>query len=312
MRRSALRLWIVVLMCAITSGCMMKVAYNNLDRLVRWRVGDVIDFMPDQRHRFDQEFAVLWYWHRTTQLPEYASFFDELVRAVHAQPLGEVELKATFATFTRWGDRLEARSLGLSANLLRSLSDAQVATLAERIRADRGWRDTASDDFEGQRRAWAERIEGLIENLAGRLDKDQIDLIEDCAGRYVPEQAMWEAYIEKWQDRLVALLEQRRSPGFEEELALLISAEAYGSPLDEAVEANEKLSREALAAILASLTSRQQVRLEKTLGNLAQDLRELAAQAPKFVPGHEERQPVEGVRSSGIRRDWSGCAGDRV
>ena len=95
---------------------------------------------------------------------------------------------------------------------------------------------------------------------------------------------MWEAYIDAWQAQFAELMKERRAPGFAEELLLLIANEDYGEPLNTTYEANEALSREALAAVFASLSKRQNEHLEDRLGGLAQDFRELAAQAPRYEP----------------------------
>jgi hypothetical protein len=263
---------------------MVKVAYNNLDRLVRWQADDFIDFKPDQRRAFDEEFSALWYWHRTTQLPEYASTFSDLARALSDRPVTDAEVEEIAATLTLWGDRLERSALPFATRLLAALDDQQVRQLAVRIREDKGWRDTEADDLDGQRKAWREQLIDRIEGLTGRLTRAQRAIIEQQAPRYQPEQALWEAYIADWQNRFIALLADRRAPDFSERLAALVVTEDYGEPLTGIVEANEALSKALLVAVMATLDARQRTRLSTTLQDLADDFRELAAEAPDYLP----------------------------
>ncbi len=72
------RRWAVVVLLALANaGCGIGFLYNNLDRLVRWELDGVLAMTPDQKAFFETEFAALWRWHRTEELPRYA---DDLSR----------------------------------------------------------------------------------------------------------------------------------------------------------------------------------------------------------------------------------------
>ena len=59
--------------CATSvTGCGVKLAYNNLDRFIRWSMDDYMDLDAKQDAFFKAELASMLYWHRTTQLPTYA------------------------------------------------------------------------------------------------------------------------------------------------------------------------------------------------------------------------------------------------
>ena len=61
----------ILALSLLTSGCGVKLAYNNADRLARWWVSDYIDMTRDQRDYFDASTSEIMFWHRTTQLAIY-------------------------------------------------------------------------------------------------------------------------------------------------------------------------------------------------------------------------------------------------
>lgn len=70
------RYGLILLLPLANTGCGMGFFYNNLDRLVRWELDSVLAMTPDQEAFFEAEFAALWRWHRTEELPRYAEDLD--------------------------------------------------------------------------------------------------------------------------------------------------------------------------------------------------------------------------------------------
>ncbi len=60
----------------VNAGCGIGLLYNNLDRLVRWELDGILAMTPDQQAFLETEFAALWRWHRTEELPRYADDLD--------------------------------------------------------------------------------------------------------------------------------------------------------------------------------------------------------------------------------------------
>ena len=70
------RYGLILLLALANTGCGVGFFYNNLDRLVRWELDSVLAMTPDQEAFFEAEFAALWRWHRTEELPRYAEDLD--------------------------------------------------------------------------------------------------------------------------------------------------------------------------------------------------------------------------------------------
>ena len=115
----------ILLLTLANAGCGVGFFYNNLDRVIRWELDGVLAMTADQEAFFEAEFAALWGWHRTHELPRYA---DDLGRwgerfGGSATPADIDEL---FATLEGWWLRLEAKGTPFVAEFLRRLDDEQV------------------------------------------------------------------------------------------------------------------------------------------------------------------------------------------
>lgn len=284
--RAALGLLVGAVLCA--SGCSVQLAYNNLDRLARWSASDLIDMDQRQRAYFDAAFDEIWYWHRTDQLPRYASYLESLAPRL-TDGTSEAEMQALVDQVTAWYEALEARSLPMAVQLMSSLSDRQVADLAEALaRSNRELEEPEADRSLEQARAfWVDEFTDRFDGFSGRLNALQRDYVARQAQRYQPERVLWADYRRRWQADLLALLQFRRDldglqAGFRQ---LTRNRDLYHGPGARVFEHNEALTRETSVWLLNSLSERQQRRFAERVQELAADFRELAAQAPRFDPG---------------------------
>ena len=275
------------------SGCSVKLAYNNLDRLTRWAVNDYVNLNDNQRVYFDGAVADLLYWHRTEHLPRYASFLDAMQTSL-ADGTDERELQAMVNAILGWAEEIEARSLPIAVELMSSLSDEQVSLLARRLEAANTElvEPEAGRTVEEAQSNWADEFADRFSRFSGRLTGAQMAYLDQQSVRYIPELVLWAEYRRRWQADLLKLLEQREDlevfgPGL---ASLADRREAYyGEELTAIYESNIALMREASVWLINSLAPRQQERFLRRLDDLATDLRELSDEA------------------SGQQADFDGC-----
>lgn len=74
------RPWLAALLVLfMLQGCtMVKVAYNQLDTLLYWRLDSYADFTREQAPRVHESLAEFHQWHRRTQLPAYAELLQRI------------------------------------------------------------------------------------------------------------------------------------------------------------------------------------------------------------------------------------------
>ncbi|MEQ8859806.1 MAG: DUF6279 family lipoprotein [Pseudomonadales bacterium] len=278
-------------MLLLGSGCSVQMAYNNLDRLARWSISDYIDMTTDQRGYFDGALDELWYWHRRNHLPEYATFLESLGPRF-LDGTTEAEMQAVVDQVFVWGAEVQARGMPVAAELLGSLSDAQVAELADKLEARNVEIAEPEADLtrEQAQKQWSEEFADRFSQFSGRLSGVQRAYLRQRAVSYAPDLVMWADYRRRWQKDFLALLEFRQDvDGLEVGLSQLTdNRERYFSPeLALADAQNVALYREVSVWLINSLTERQQARFVESLNDLADDFRTLAQQergAPDGAP----------------------------
>ena len=284
------RRWALIALVALANaGCGVGFFYNNLDRLIRWELDSVLAMTADQQAFFKAEFAVLWRWHRTQELPRYADDLDRW-----AERFGDAatprDIEELFVTVEGWWLRLEAKGTPLAIDILRSLDDEQVASLAEALEeSNADWEKQEKDKpVEAVRKAWRKDFESILKRFTGPLTREQRALVVDASANYHPERALWADYRRRWQRDLFILLERRAeadhfASGFER----LVKAQKsyYGEPFARIEAANEALVKATLVAVLRDAPPKQRERLRDTLNDRAEEFRTLAAEAEDSKSG---------------------------
>ncbi len=275
------RSWFLVVLTAL-AGCTVQMAYNHLDRLARWSLDDYVRLNDDQQQLFDARFEALWRWHRHDQLPRYADFLESLPARLD-DGVSDSELEAMAAQFITWAGEIEDRALPPAAEVLATLTDAQVNDLAaalERRNHEVAQPEAGVPVAEAQKK-WAREFADRFTWLSGRLEPFQRAWLDGQARGYRPELLLWADYRRRWQTDFLALLADRRdAAALQARLRRLIDdRERYYGPTLTAVEAhNEALARRVSVWLLNSLSERQRQHAADRLTELAQDFRELAAE----------------------------------
>lgn len=279
------RLWIVVVVVVLGSGCSVKYVYNNADRFARWGVSDYLNMNEGQRRYFDAEFAKLHDWHRANHLASYSELLEALP-ATLADGIDVQEMTDLENTMLAWGEEMEVRGTPMVIGLARSMTDEQVARLAKHLEASNEEiaEPERGESLESSQEYWRDEIEDAFARFVGRLNHDQQRYLTSESVRYIPERTLWADYRSRWQADLLALLTARAEQEFAEQFTRLAKdREAYyGAELTHIFAHNESLSKEVAGWLLNNMTERQRERLFERLHDLAVDFRELAAEA---VPG---------------------------
>ncbi|MEM7078111.1 MAG: DUF6279 family lipoprotein [Pseudomonadota bacterium] len=265
----------------LLSGCSVKLAYNNLDRLVRWQVGEYVTLEAEQKAYLRRELDAILEWHRRTQLPLYAAYLQGLSKRI-GDGLTQAQIDAIFSRFQDWGEVVQDRSMPMVVHLMASLSDAQVAQLPEGFAQSNA--EIAEPEVDGdlreQQARWADEYMDLLTRFTGRLTRTQREYVQRRALGYQPERKLWVAYRERWQGELMRILEQRKEADFGSRVAAHLRAreEFYGPEYKVVSDANIALSGEIAEHLLANLTEQQVRRFVERLQDLGEDLQELAQQ----------------------------------
>lgn len=276
--------WCAVL-CLIlfSSGCSVKFAYNNVDRLVRWQVNEYLTLDAAQKEFLQQEVKILMAWHRREHLPLYANYLGELSLTM-TDGVSESQIAAMFDQFIVWGEDIQMRVMPPTITLMTMLSDEQLRALPEKLEEDN--RDLEKDELDTPlakiQANWAKDFEEVMERFTGRLQREQTAYLRKRAAAYQPERVLWADYRRRRQADMLALLERRyEGEAFAAEFTALAlaSEDYYGEAYSTVSEQNILLSREIAAHLFSTLTEKQSKRLRESLENLSEDFSELARQS---------------------------------
>lgn len=285
MRRDLL---LALLVPVLLSGCGIKLAYNNLDRIIPWIADDYIEFDDRQEEYFKAELASVLYWHRTTELPVYVAalrrFEADLADGMTLEDLVTMEAQVMDASH-----RFRARFVPMSAEILYSTTPEQLIDIKRRFdrRNAKYLKPLAGLDIEGERKRWRSDVEDGFEFFVGRASSAQEARIARTATTYVPEERMWIEYRERWQGELFSLMDKQLSyPELLLRMRDMVGQRErwYGAEYDEVMQRNETLYRGLAVDLANSLSERQQRALSKRLLGWAQAFEELALDADPEPP----------------------------
>lgn len=189
----------------------MHLAYHNVDRLVAWRVDDMLDLTREQRTFVMERVRHHQAWHRTQELVRYRHFLDGIEERIK-DGLSEGEVGWFFDQYHEFKSTLVTAIRVDAAQLLRSVSDEQREYLRNALaksNRDLEKRVALSDRERSRRRA--REVIAEIEHWTGRLDRVQRDRVVQELAKLPDMSEQWLAYKRQRQERLLALLEQAQN-----------------------------------------------------------------------------------------------------
>jgi len=177
-----LRLSLLTALLLALAGCStgLKLAYQNLDRLALWTLGDYVSLDKTQKAAFRREFGSLQAWHRSTQLPLYSADLRSLATAFEQDPAPREALERAMSQIEAHGDRLWQQAQPATVSLLASLRDEQIDEFSKRTREriDDEESDRADEKPAKRRKRWLREQRENLERWTGRLNDRQKALLE--------------------------------------------------------------------------------------------------------------------------------------
>ena len=284
MRRPWRLLLLLLAVLLSTTGCGVKLVYNNAERLTRWWVSDYIDMTREQKEFLNASSASVMYWHRTTQLAEYREVLLQLADDIK-QPMDPEALQHYVDQVESWGISVNAKAAPVALQMLLSLSDEQRLEFAEELRkSNREYARAARRDPLAEARRDAKDYIALLRRFIGRVTPEQQTLIHTSHANMHPEaQALYD-YRVAWQSQLLGAL-AKDPPDAQTVADLFVNFDRYYTPeFASMIEINEVVYRDLTLALLNRLSPAQRQHLAAELEEYAEICAELIAEAPASRP----------------------------
>ena len=178
---------------ALLGGCSsVRLAYGNGPQLAWWWLDSYVDFSTEQAPRVKEGIANLFDWHRSSQLPAYATLLVTAQRQV---------LEATTPELAcRWQTQVRElleptlqRALVLAAEQSPGLGEAQFKHMEQRYA--KGMAEMRADflqpDLAERQEKSVERAVERAERLYGRLAPVQLQMLRDGVQASPFDAALW-------------------------------------------------------------------------------------------------------------------------
>ena len=269
-------------LCLLLGACSTKMAYNYLDWILEWYVGDLVSLTEDQEWQFRNALARQLDWHRKKQLPLYAKSLDDLHIAIENEFTLE-SLQRIYNEQENGLNELIKQITPTLSELLATLSDSQVEQLMENLEEqnqelEEEYVKKSRDELVAQR---AERMIDRAENWVGTLNESQTQLITNWSRQIRPTAEQWIANRRAWQTKLgSSLREKRHATDFDSHIEDLFvnSGKTWPDSYRSDFEYNRNLVFNMLVNLENTLSDRQRQHLLEEIAVLRKQLTELHQQ----------------------------------
>ncbi|AMK32348.1 lipoprotein [Pseudomonas putida] len=264
---------------ALVACSRIDLAYRNLDRLVPWSLGDYLDMNREQKQLLDERLEQQLAWHCKTQLPGYLDWLDRVRLMVADDAVTDQALEQRTLEARQAIDRVATAITPSATELLRGMSDDQVAEMRQAFRADIRKRRKTYDEtpLPKQIEQRAARMQKRLEPWLGELSAQQRLRVMSWSQALGDQSRQSIANRAHWQQQLVLAMDQRATPGFEARLAQLLQRKEslWTAEYRQAYENSEQQARSLLIDLMRQSSPAQKQFLQQRLSKVRADFSEL-------------------------------------
>ncbi|AWM58599.1 hypothetical protein C6Y58_03650 [Stutzerimonas stutzeri] len=284
--RTTTRLLLLTLLTALLiSGCSRAtLVYRNLDMLVPWSLNDYLDLDRSQQRELRERLRQHLAWHCSTQLPELLSSLQQLERESTSGQLEREDLESHYHGVREAMHSIAVEVTPTATDLLRALSDAQVDELRRSLEENRREHREKylEPPLEQQIRERAERMQERLQYWFGPLNAEQRQRVLLWAHTLGEQNRRWLDNRERWQQMLLAAVEERHADDFDARIArLLQEREALMNESDRTtLQRAERAGLDLVADLHALADDGQRAHLTNRLAQLQTDFGSLKCLPP--------------------------------
>ncbi|MBC3438438.1 hypothetical protein HU735_23730 [Pseudomonas sp. BW16M2] len=264
---------------ALAACSRIDLAYRNLDRLVPWSLGDYLDMNREQKQLLDERLRQQLAWHCKTQLPGYLDWLDRVRLMVADDAVTDQALEQRTLEARQAIGRVATAITPSATELLRGMSDNQVAEMRQAFRADIDKRRKTYDEtpLPKQIEQRATRMQKRLEPWLGELSAQQRLRVMSWSQALGDQNRQSIANRAHWQQQLVLAMDQRATPGFEARLAQLLQRKEslWTAEYRQAYENSEQQARSLLVDLMRQSSPAQKQFLQQRLSKVRADFSEL-------------------------------------
>ncbi|MEC9376355.1 MAG: DUF6279 family lipoprotein [Pseudomonadota bacterium] len=277
----AYKFFLLTLVFIVLSSCTTKFLYNQLDRLIIWRVDQFVNLTDGQKQQFKGDLRAYLDLARKEQIPILAYEAKKTSQLLESKKLPLQSIQKISGRVTNEIDNLITSAVPLLVNLLSQLDPSQKLELFESLK---NFRNKTYNIYSGE--TAEERVEKsnrmtfkTIERFIGRLDQSQEIIIQDSLNKMADTSEDWIAYQAVWQENLFALIDERpMQKEYELRLKQLLvnPSNLYSKEYQRRIDVNAGIMLQMTTSLIKSLNEKQIKKAKSKLNEYSTTLTRLA------------------------------------
>jgi len=202
---------IVLCLILLCSGCsVVSLAYNNADWLILWKLNNYFDVNPQQEEFLEHHVVELHHWHRTSELPLYAGFLEQVQHTVRSG-LSPEKLDVLQRDYQELRSHLAQKMAFHGTPFLRGLTPEQQQFFQEVLHEENhDLREKLGNTAEERLRHRMETVMDLMEFWLGDIPPEQLPIIQQLIRNFPDTTEAYLAYREYRQQQFLQILQHRR------------------------------------------------------------------------------------------------------
>lgn len=283
------RFFIITLCLFLVSGCSTKLAYNFLPFLLKWYVGQYVSLTHEQKQTLSVSLKSFHTWHRTTQLPIYANYVQDVTHRIQSETItGKWIHNETDKVQLMIDDSVNILK-PTAISLLASLSDKQTKEIEKNLKKDRKKYRKKYVDISDKKiiRNRKEKLLDYIGPFFGSFSKEQKRWIEDWAKNIKPYEALTLKQQQLLSEKINLALDNRKNRA---ELTRLVDeimfyrTDDWDPELEAILDDNQESTYALLAKLVNSQKTNQKKKMLAKLNSYRKDFISLNKKAKSTTP----------------------------
>ncbi|MFT5083424.1 MAG: hypothetical protein ACI9Y1_001467 [Lentisphaeria bacterium] len=279
----ALKRGFLVFSCLILlTGCSStKLAYNFLDFLLNWYVGNYISLEKSQKETTRNAIDDFHSWHQRTQLPLYANYIEGLIARLENDNITAEFIHKETDQVQDMVDISFNHLKPAIAELLASLSEEQAEELLKNLKKNRDKFKKKYLDI-SKKKLFKKREDTFKDNASsffGRFSKQQKQSIELWSKTLTPYEALTLVQQQTWADELASALTVRHNrttlAGKLDKL-MFYRTDEWSPKLEKILDYNQQLTYTVIAQLVNTRSDKQRKKMTKKLRSYQSDFIELS------------------------------------
>jgi hypothetical protein len=274
---------IILAFVLLLGACSTKFAYNNINWLVYWYLDDYVELNDQQEEMFDDMLSSWMNWHQREELPKYENQISDIISDIKARNINAITIAGHRESIKNHWVRVRSHLAPDLVTLGASLSQEQVVYMLAKLETqnvdeEEEIEELSELDQQESIQKWLKRSQKSIKKWVGKLNSEQIKVIESYYDRFTYTRTHWVAYKRDYQQKLRETFAlPTRDETFSQALFdVIVNPEQYRPPeFQQALDNNAQVSSEYIVALMELMSNKQLSHLLDEMSDIQNDVASL-------------------------------------